>query len=514
MNQFLTDSDATRIVQAVEGRVLRKLKNGAKTYTTWGQVADVGVAVCSVYIHEALTGVTQEDGTEPEASGGFRVPAFVHVEPGSFVKVAIDYETGERWIDSVHDSSAYQRTAIDLSSGYIYLGPGSGPYDAYIYRASAGTIGFSGLQIDSLTFTDLTVDGNVILDAGSFLTWASDTNLYRSAASLLKTDDEFEVGNAGGKDTLRLTSTGADTGITIGGDTNLYRPAADTLKTDDELEIGVGGGKDTLRLTSTAADTGITLGGDVTIYRSGADVLATDDQVRAPTLRLTDATDASLSSTGHAFQVGDTASTNIIVDDNEIIARNNGVKSSLHLNSQGGTVTIGVNTSGSTSADGIQFSSDVNLYRSAAATLKTDGSLVVASNLTATGSTSTEALTVGAALTATEALYITNIISPTALSANTDNWNPTDLAIAGLIRIGSDATPRTLTGITSGGVSDGRVIWLHNRNNSTAITLAHDATSTAANRFFCPGGANYSLTGKRSVMLMYSATDSRWLVLG
>jgi hypothetical protein len=69
---------------------------------------------------------------------------------------------------------------------------------------------------------------------------AQDVSLYRSAADLLTTDDELEVGAAGGKDTLRLTSTGTDTGITLGGDTNLYRSAANSLATDDALAVGAG----------------------------------------------------------------------------------------------------------------------------------------------------------------------------------------------------------------------------------------------------------------------------------
>jgi hypothetical protein len=42
----------------------------------------------------------------------------------------------------------------------------------------------------------------------------------------------------GGKTTLALTDTTADVGITIGGDTNLFRSAANTLKTDDNLTVG------------------------------------------------------------------------------------------------------------------------------------------------------------------------------------------------------------------------------------------------------------------------------------
>lgn len=104
------------------------------------------------------------------------------------------------------------------------------------------------------------------------------------------------------------------------------------------------------------------------------------------------------------------------------------------------------------------------------------------------------------------------VISPTALAADTNDWDPTGFPDCYLIRVGTDATPRTLSGIAAG--DDGQVIWLHNRNASTALTLAHNVTSIAGNRFLCPGATDYSLTGKSSVQLIYSSTDSRWLVLG
>lgn len=105
-----------------------------------------------------------------------------------------------------------------------------------------------------------------------------------------------------------------------------------------------------------------------------------------------------------------------------------------------------------------------------------------------------------------------SIISPTALAANTNDWNPTGLGTAYLIRATSDATPRNLTGIVA--QADGTILYLHNANAATTITLVHDATSTGANRFLCPGAANYALTAKRTVMLVYDSTADRWLVLG
>jgi hypothetical protein len=87
------------------------------------------------------------------------------------------------------------------------------------------------------------------------------------------------ISNNGGKTTLALTNTTVDVGLTIGADTNLYRSAANVLKTDDEFVIGINGGKDTLALTDTAANVGITIGGDTTLYRSAANMLQTDDDL-------------------------------------------------------------------------------------------------------------------------------------------------------------------------------------------------------------------------------------------
>ena len=59
------------------------------------------------------------------------------------------------------------------------------------------------------------------------------------------------------------------------------------------------------------------------------------------TLRLTGTNDVTLSSTNHGFQIGSTSGTNLAVDTNEIMARNNGGTSTLHLNANGGYVSCG-----------------------------------------------------------------------------------------------------------------------------------------------------------------------------
>jgi hypothetical protein len=107
-----------------------------------------------------------------------------------------------------------------------------------------------------------------------------------------------------------------------------------------------------------------------------------------------------------------------------------------------------------------------------------------------------------------QGVYLTGVITPTQLSANTDDWAPTGFADANTVRVSSDAA-RNLTGIAGG--SAGRMIVLHNVG-SYDITLVDDATSTAANRFAL--AENHVMGPDTSVTLVYDGTSSRWRVQG
>lgn len=105
---------------------------------------------------------------------------------------------------------------------------------------------------------------------------------------------------------------------------------------------------------------------------------------------------------------------------------------------------------------------------------------------------------------------LTGDISPTTLVANTDNYNPTGLSTAAVIRLSSTGGPFNITGIAGG--SDGRILILINLA-STFFTLKNETTSTAANRFVCPLFADYILQPGASVVLIYDSTNSRWRML-
>jgi hypothetical protein len=60
----------------------------------------------------------------------------------------------------------------------------------------------------------------------------------------------------------------------------------------------------------------------------------------SPVIRLTDATEATLTSTGHALQIGPTSGINLVADANEIMSRNNGAVTTLSIQPDGGSSSI------------------------------------------------------------------------------------------------------------------------------------------------------------------------------
>lgn len=103
------------------------------------------------------------------------------------------------------------------------------------------------------------------------------------------------------------------------------------------------------------------------------------------------------------------------------------------------------------------------------------------------------------------------IISPTPLGANTNNWNPTSLSTARTIRISATAA-FDLTGIVAQAASTLITLW--NRGSFT-ITMKHaSGSSSAANIFYCPGAADFSLTIGRACDIWYDGTSGLWALRG
>ncbi len=107
-------------------------------------------------------------------------------------------------------------------------------------------------------------------------------------------------------------------------------------------------------------------------------------------------------------------------------------------------------------------------------------------------------------------LQMSGDITPTQLTANQNDWNPTDLATSVVIRASTDAS-RDLTGLAGG--SDGRIIMLMNIGGFNLVLKNASASSSDSNRFLL-GGADVTLAPDQAAFLMYDSTSSRWRLIG
>jgi len=96
-------------------------------------------------------------------------------------------------------------------------------------------------------------------------------------------------------------------------------------------------------------------------------------------------------------------------------------------------------------------------------------------------------------------------ISPSSLSADQDNYNPTGLSTASTLRLTS-STSVNITGLADG--ATGRLLLIHNIGSSNIVLKDESASSTAANRFALSG--DVTVGADQSVILQYDSTSSRW----
>jgi hypothetical protein len=109
------------------------------------------------------------------------------------------------------------------------------------------------------------------------------------------------------------------------------------------------------------ADGGVTANSDLTV--AGDITSSSTNTITGDKFRATSTTDASLSSTGHAFQIGASSGQNLRIDSNEIMVVNNGGTTGMFLQSDGGTLQVGGNTTivGTLTATNLVSDNDVTL---------------------------------------------------------------------------------------------------------------------------------------------------------
>lgn len=106
-------------------------------------------------------------------------------------------------------------------------------------------------------------------------------------------------------------------------------------------------------------------------------------------------------------------------------------------------------------------------------------------------------------------------ISPTALAAQANNYDPTDLGTCDLLRQDLTGT-QTITGFAApSGADNHRFVIKNIAAAAEALILAHESSSsTAANRIVTQSGNDLTLTTGESATLYYDDTATRWIVVG
>lgn len=104
--------------------------------------------------------------------------------------------------------------------------------------------------------------------------------------------------------------------------------------------------------------------------------------------------------------------------------------------------------------------------------------------------------------------------STAALSSGTvSDLVVANIATVSVLRLAADNAGTTLTGIVPPASPAGRVYLFINTSTAGTLTLSHDVTSTAANRFFLSNGASLAIRPYQMFMLWYDTSSSRWRVM-
>jgi len=242
--------------------------------------------------------------------GIWRDPSTGELNIKSQGNIVLDTQSGRLYLSPNKDTNLYRYGANQLmTDGYLYTGQA-----AYFMRGSATQVG-------------------IVAQGGSqaALTFAGDTNLYRSAANELKTDGAFKAGGeiwarpGAAAQVVIGSNVGGNAGIYFGSgfDTNLYRYAGAVLKTDGQFYVtsyvaaaqGTAGQATTGGVGPSGA-AGIQLGGagDVTLYRNSATELKSNVTITAPNVNVQGTNGVMLFGEAGVPKAGSAGSFKITVD--------------------------------------------------------------------------------------------------------------------------------------------------------------------------------------------------------
>lgn len=384
------------------------------------------------------------------------------------------------------DTGAFQNSGTPGSSGTIYRSQGAAALPAWSTATYPGTAGTSGTRLKSdgtnwinstTTMPDSGTSGKVIIGDGTNYVESTPTFPNSSATAL-------KVIRSDGTNWIASTATFSDTPSTAG-------------------KVLVSDGTNWITSTPTFPNSSATAG--KFIRSDGTNWIAS-----TPTLPTTGGSAGNFLRSDGTNWLNSTATIPDTYSQGDVIyASASNTLTALAKDTNATRFLSNTGSSNNPAWAQVPISDGVSgLGANVATFLATPSSSNLASALT--GETGSGAVVFGTAPTIDDVslgntVAITDTITPTQLSADTDDWAPTGLSTASIIRASTDAS-RALNGLTGG--SNGRIIILHNVGSNDLVLVANAGTSTAANRFAL--SSNLTLTADDSVMLVYDATSSRW----
>jgi hypothetical protein len=102
------------------------------------------------------------------------------------------------------------------------------------------------------------------------------------------------------------------------------------------------------------------------------------------------------------------------------------------------------------------------------------------------------------------------IVTPSTVTADQNNYNPTGLSTAQVLRVATDAS-RTITGIVA--QTGGRRLIIANAGAQNIVLAHQSGSSSSANRINCLGAANLTVGVAESVELFYDDVSGFWRTL-
>ena len=284
------------------------------------------------------------------------------------------------------------RLVVNADGALEWGAGGASAVDCSLARSGVGSLTYTAAAAATDLLFKMT---NAAVGGGTWqLNSRNDGKFWISKAGVV---DPFTIDNAG---QLALTVQGSTGGLLIGTDANLYRSAANTLATDDDLFVRNGTSEQIRIGTTGTGNAQIRFGDlqDTNLYRSAANTLKTDDGFDvAGAVSL-----ATYGGVGSAYLTGyANTGTMFQFTGGSIVAENRTTTTNVAFKVKGmasqsgdlqqwqdsaGVIGLAVDATGGKLLFGPSGAQDTNLYRSAAGTLKTDGSLVVVGDLTLSAS--------------------------------------------------------------------------------------------------------------------------------